>query len=119
MSRLPGDRPERERNFHGTRGEHVFPHPEQYEPRRSSWSAWERRYAAHLDRHQELLRNPEPQDGDSQTVLDLFAHIACLEQIIAKEKLLITALRQRAAEHPDADERDLDELRRVLKGDVS
>lgn len=114
MTRLPGDRPERSRNFHGSRGEHLFPHPKTY-ARRSDWTAWDRRYAAHLDRHQELIDNPEPEDGDSQVILDLFAHIATLQAIIEKEKLLITALRQRAAQHPEADELELPELRARLK----
>lgn len=103
MSALSGDRHERERNFHGTRGEHLFPHPSQYEPRSSRWNSWEKRYAAHLDRHKELARNPEPMEGDSEAVTTLFGHIAELEQIIAKEKLLIRALREREAAYPEAD----------------
>lgn len=107
MSALPGDQPDRQRNFHGTRGEHLFPHPSSYEPRRSAWSAWERRYAAHLDRHKELAENPEPMDGDGETVKALFAHIEHLRAIIKKEQQLVVALRQRAAEHPEADELEL------------
>jgi hypothetical protein len=106
MSKLPGDRPDRQRNFHGKRGEHLFPHPSSYEPRRSLWTAWDRRYAAHLDRHQELAANPEPMDGDPQVVTDLFRHIEMLEQIVAKEKLLIIALRQKAAMGADVDDKD-------------
>lgn len=101
MSVLPGDRPDRQRNFHGTRGEHLFPHPEQYETRRSRWNAWEKRYADHLDRHRELSTNPEPMDGDPEAVTSLFQHIEVLEQIIAKEKKLIIALRERAARAPE------------------
>lgn len=115
MTRLPGDRPERTRNFHGSKGEHLFPHPSSYEPRRSAWTAWDRRYAAHLDRHKELAVNPEPMEGDSQVITDLFAHIETLEAIIAKEKLLITALRQRAAEHPEADDLEMPDLRRAIR----
>lgn len=115
MTQLPGDRPERSRNFHGPKGEHLFPHPKTY-ARKSDWTAWDRRYAAHLDRHQELIDNPEPMEGDPQVVADLFAHIEHLKKIIDKEKLLITALRQRAAEHPEADEMDLSGLRQVLRG---
>lgn len=114
MTRLPGDKPERTRNFHGTKGEHLFPHPGTY-ARKSDWTAWDRRYAAHLDRHRELIDNPEPQDDDPQIILDLFAHIEHLEKIVAKEKLLITALRQRAAQHPEADELEMPELRARLK----
>lgn len=115
MGTLPGDRPDRQRNFHDQRGRHLFPHPDTYEPRRSRWSAWEKRYAAHLDRHRELSTNPEPMDGDSETVAALFEHIGVLEQIIAKEKKLIIALRQRAAEHPEADEADLPGLRSAIQ----
>jgi hypothetical protein len=106
MSKLPGDRPDRQRNFHDKDGTHLFPHPSSYEPRRSLWSAWERRYAAHLDRHQELAANPEPMDGDPQVVTDLFRHIEMLEQIVAKEKKLIIALRQKAAMGADVDDKD-------------
>lgn len=107
MTKLPGDRPERQRNFHGTKGEHLFPHPETYELRKAYWTAWDRRYAAHLDTHRELLKNPEPVDGDSPKVHALFEHIAHLEKIIAKEKLLIIALREMAARvaHDELNER--------------
>lgn len=115
MGTLPGDRPDPQRNFHDSGGQHRFPHPDTYEPRRSRWSTWEKRYAAHLDRHRELSTNPEPMDGDSETVAALFEHIGVLEQIIAKEKKLIIALRQRAAEHPEADEADLPGLRSAIQ----
>lgn len=101
MTRLPGDKPDRQRNFHGARGEHLFPHPETYEPRRSRWNAWEKRYAAHLDAHRQQATDPSPLPGDGEAVLALFAHIERQEKIIAKEKLLIVALRQRAAQAPD------------------
>lgn len=115
MGTLPGDRPDRQRNFHDQRGRHLFPHPETYESRSSRWNAWEKRYAAHLDRHQELIRNPEPMEGDLPAVASLFEHIAVLEQIIAKEKQMIIALRERAAEHPEADEADLPGLRSAIQ----
>lgn len=118
MTHLPGDRPERSRNFHGSKGEHLFPHPSVYEPRRSAWTAWDRRYAAHLDRHQELIDNPEPEPGDSQVITDLFAHIECLEQTVKKEKQLIRALRQRAAVYPEADDADLGLLPRRIRQDI-
>lgn len=107
MTRLPGDRPERQRNFHGTRGEHLFPHPETYEPRRSAWTAWERRYAAHLDEHQRQATDPSPLPGDGPKIHALFEHIAHLEQIISKEKQLIVALREMAARvaHDELNER--------------
>lgn len=108
MTEIPGERKaELRRNFHGSKGEHLFPHPEQYKTRRSRWTAWERAYAAHLDRHRELIENPEPQPGDSKLILDLFAHIEHLKKIIEKEKLLITALRQKAARDGEGDDRDV------------
>lgn len=120
MSAIPGERPrEFRRNFHGPKGEHLFPHPETYEPRRSRWTTWDKAYAAHLDRHRELATNPEPQPGDPQVVLDLFAHIEHLRAIIEKEKQLILGLRQRAAEHPEADELELEGLRKAIRGEGS
>lgn len=103
MTKLPGDKPDRQRNFHGTRGEHMFPHPDQYEPRRSRWSAWEKRYAAHLDRHRDLVSSPEPVDGDPEVVTSLFRHIELLRSIIDKEKLLILALREKVAAGGEVD----------------
>lgn len=116
MSSLPGDRPERERNFHLKDGTHAFPHPSTYEPRRSLWSASERRYAAHLDRHAELAKNPEPMDGDPQVVTDLFAHIEHLKLIIEKEKLLIIALRQKQAAGAEPDDKDVKAVRMITRG---
>lgn len=118
MTQLPGDRPERQRNFHGADGRHLFPHPRTYEPRKAAWTAWDRRYAAHLDRHKELVQNPEPMPGDAPAVIALFEHIAHLELIIAKEKQLITALRQRAALYPEADELEMPELRAAIRKGV-
>lgn len=115
MTKLPGDKPERQRNFHDQRGLHIFPHPETYEPRRSAWTAWEKRYAAHLDRHKELAENPEPMDGDPKVVTDLFSHIALLEKIIRKEKQLIIALRQRAAQGAEPDPLMEQDIRRTLR----
>lgn len=115
MTHLPGDRRVRGQLFHDSRGRHAYPHPETYEPRRSMWTTWERRYAAHLDRHKELIENPEPEPGDSQVITDLFAHIRHLEKIIDKEKQLIRALRERAASHPEADEADLGALHRRIR----
>lgn len=115
MSKLPEDRPERQRNFHGTKGEHLFPHPEQYEPRKSAWTAWERRYAAHLDRHMELASNPEEMIGDHPAVTALFNHIRHLELIIEKEKQLIIALREKAAAGADPDEKDITAIRQIVR----
>lgn len=119
MSNIPGERAiEHRRNFHGADGKHLFPHPETY-ARRSEWTRWDKAYAAHLDRHKELLDNPEPQDGDPQIVLDLFAHIETLRRIITKEQRLIHVLRERAAQYPEADAMDLPELRKRIKGEGS
>jgi hypothetical protein len=116
MSEIPGERrAELRRNFHGTRGEHLFPHPATY-ARRSDWTAWERRYAAHLNRHKELTDSPEPQPGDPQVVTDLFAHIAILEQVIAKEKKLIAAFREQAAAGGEPDEKDARAVRIITRG---
>lgn len=54
-------------------------------------------------------------DGDPEAVTSLFQHIGVLEPTIAKEKKLIIALRQRAAEHPEADEADLPGLRSAIQ----
>lgn len=105
MTKLSGDKPEPLRDFHGARGEHLYSHPETYEPRRSAWTHWERRYAAHLDRHKELATNPEPMDSDHKAVVSLFRHIELLESIIAKEKLLIIAVREKLAAGGDVDEK--------------
>lgn len=117
MSRLPGDRPERERNFHDKDGVHQFPHPSTYEPRKSLWTASERRYAAHLEEHERQATDPSPLPGDGPAVTAIFEHIECLRSIVEKEKQLIVALRQKAAQYPEADGRD-DELtvRRMLRG---
>ena len=64
---------------------------------------WERRYAAHLDRHRELVKNPEPVDGDPEVVLTLFRHIELLKSVIDKEKLLILALREKIAAGGEVD----------------
>jgi hypothetical protein len=118
MSILPGDRPDRQKNFHGKDGRHLFPHPAQYESRRSCWTAWERRYAAHLDRHKELTSNPEPMDGDPQVVADLFAHIEHLKLIVEKEKQLITAIRQKVAAGAEVDDQDEKAIRIITRGGV-
>lgn len=115
MSSLPGDRPERQRNFHDKDGTHLFPHPESYEPRTSRWNTWEKRYAAHLDRHQELARNPEPMEGDPDMVGALFAHIGHLEQIIAKEKQLIITLRLKLAAGAPLDEVDVRSIKVITR----
>lgn len=109
MTKLPGDRPDRHRNFHGAGGEHLFPHPSEYMAR-SQWSAWDRRYAAHLDRHKELATNPEPVDGDPEAVVSLFRHIELLKSIIAKEKLLILAVREKIAAGGEIDEKSITRL---------
>jgi hypothetical protein len=107
MGQIPGERPrEFRRNFHGPKGEHLFPHPETY-ARKSDWTGWDRAYAAHLDRHRELVTNPERMDGDSDAVRALFDHIECLTETIAKEKLLIVALRQRDARGAEGDDKEL------------
>lgn len=105
MTRLPGDRPEKQRNFHGTKGEHLFPHPEHYAPR-SQWTAWDRRYAAHLDEHRKQATDPSPLPADGPAVTALFEHIASLEAIVAKEKQLIVALRLKAAQASEHDDKE-------------
>lgn len=112
MSRIEGMKDRK--NFHDSKGQHLFPHPETY-ARRSEWTTWDREYAKHLDRHRELISNPEPMKGDPQVVADLFAHIEHLKAIIKKEQQLITALRQRAAAGGDGDDRETHEVQRVLK----
>lgn len=116
MGVIPGERkPELRVQFHDKDGNHRYPHPKTYEPRRSLWSGAERRYAAHLDRHAELAANPEPMDGDPEVVVSLFAHIEVLKSIIDKEKMLITALRQKAAAGTEPDDKELDEIRHMLR----
>ena len=120
MSEIPGEhRLEHRRNFHGTRGEHLFPHPATYEPRKSQWTGWERAYAKHLDRHKELAANPEPQKGDPQVVTDLFAHIEHLKQIIGKEQQLIIAIRQKYAAGAEVDEKDERVINQITRGEGS
>lgn len=113
MTKLPGDRPERERDFHGRDGRHQHPHPSSYEPRKGSWTAWEKRYAAHLDEHERQATDPSPLPGDGPAVTAVFEHMEGLRKIIEKEKLLIVALRQKAAQHPEAD--GLDDERMVRR----
>ena len=115
MGVLPGDRPDRQRNFHGKDGTHLFPHPEQYETRRSAWTAWDRRYAAHLDRHKELATNPERMEGDHPSVLALLDHIDHLKLIIEKEKQLVIALRQKLAAGADLDDKDVSAVKMIVR----
>jgi hypothetical protein len=102
------------KNFHDSRGHHLFPHPETY-ARRSDWTTWDREYAKHLDRHRELIANPEPVKGDPEAVVALFAHIEHLRAIIKKEQQLILALRQRAAAGVEGDDLETREIRRALR----
>lgn len=103
MSKLPGEKPGESRTWHNPDGTHRYPHPSTYFDRKSQWSAAERRYAAHLDRHEELKTNPEPMDGDPEVVVSLFRHIELLKTIIAKEKLLIHAVREKIAAGGEVD----------------
>jgi len=115
MSRIPGERtPETRRPFHDKNGGHPHADPATY-ARRSEMSGWERAYARHLERHRELAVNPEPMEGDPQVVTDLFAHIEILRAIIEKEKLLITAIRQKAEQPGEGDDKDQETIRRVLR----
>ena len=102
------------RNFHDARGGHMFPHPRTF-ARKSDWTAWDRAYAAHLDRHRELAENPEPMDGDLPVVASLFAHIEHLKAIIRKEQQLIVAIRQKAAEGLEIDDKDARTIRRLVE----
>lgn len=115
VTRLPGDKPDRQKNFHGADGRHLFPHPGSYHVRKAEWTAWDRRYAAHLDRHKELIENPEPVEGDHPAVVALFEHIASLEQTISKEKRLIIAIRQKAAQDREVDEVELRQVQKILR----
>lgn len=97
--------------WHDPDGRHRHPHPSSYEPRRSRWTSVEKAYAAHLDWHEKQATDPDPLPDDGPAVQALFEHIENLQKIIAKERVLIVALRQRAAQAPD-DMRETD--RRVL-----
>lgn len=99
MSKAPG-RPDRA-FWHDPDGRHRHPHPSSYEPRRSRWTAVEKAYAAHLDWHEKQATDPDPLPGDGPAVQALFEHIENLKKIIAKEKLLVVVLRQRAAQNPE------------------
>lgn len=109
MTRLSGEEP---RQWHDAQGRHTQPHPESYETRRSYWSSRERAYARHLDKHRKQATDPSPLPGDSRVIGRLFDHIEMLQKIIEKEKLLIVALRQRAAKAPEADDKDVAEALR-------
>jgi hypothetical protein len=116
MGELPGEaRLDHNRKFHDKDGNHRFPHPSTYEPRRSGWNTWERRYAAHLDRHAELAVNPEPMDGDPQVVTALFDHIEHLLLIVEKEKKLILALREKQAAGAEPDDKDIKAIRTIIR----
>lgn len=112
MGDIPGMK--NRKNFHDSKGEHLFPHPETY-ARRSEWTAWDRAYADHLDRHRELIANPEPMEGDPEAVQTLFLHIEHLRSIIKKEQQLIHTLRLRAARPGGVDDRDTEEIRRLVR----
>jgi hypothetical protein len=120
MGVIPGERkPELRRNqFHAKDGTHLYPHPNTYEPRRSLWSAAERRYAAHLDRHAELATNPERMEGDHPAVTALFDHIDHLLLIVEKERKLILGLREKAAAGAEPDEKDVKAIRMITRGGV-
>lgn len=114
MSKIPGQRDHA--FWHDPDGHHRHPHPSSYESRRSRWSALEKAYAAHLDFHEKQATDPDPIEGDGPAVQALFAHLEHLAKIMAKEKLLIVALRQKAAQDPEgmraADRRVLIMLKR-------
>lgn len=115
MTRLPEDKPERERSFHDRMGNHVHPHPRTYTNRKADWSAWERRYAAHLDRHLELVENPERMEGDHPAVLALFDHVEHMRKIIEKELLLIRALREKFAAGGELDDKDTRAVKMIVR----
>lgn len=102
MSKLPGHH--NPAHWHDARGGHRMPDPRLFGAGypKPHWDSDDRAYVRHLERHEELAENPEPMDGDPREVSMLFEHIRTLEATIAKEKLLITALRQKAAQaQPD------------------
>ena len=101
--------------WHNADGSHRHPHPSTYQPSKSYWTGVERRYAAHLDRHQELVDNPEPMKGDPEAVTALFNHIEHLKLIIEKEKQLITAIRQKMAAGAELDDKDEKAIKLIVR----
>lgn len=112
MARLTGGEP---RHWHDRTGRHRMADPRPF-AKTHGLDPDEKRYATHLDRHDELNAFPERQENDGPAVLALFDHIEHMESIIAKERLLIVALRQQASRTPD-DERAAEDDRviRTLK----
>lgn len=100
MSRITGKEP---RHWHGPRGEHRMVDPRKLELKRCYLDPDQRRYIEHLEAHEEQARDPQPRPDDGPAVRALFEHIECLETTVAKEKLLIIALRQKAAQAPEPD----------------
>lgn len=100
MSRITGREP---RHWHDARGGHRMPDaPRELKP--GYLSVDERRYRAHLEEHAQRADSPEPQPDDPTAVALLFEHIASLQATIEKERQLITALRQKAAQAPEEEE---------------
>lgn len=93
-------------HWHDARGGHRMPDPRSFGAGypKPHWDSDDRAYVKHLERHAELAEHPEPMKGDPQAVTALFEHIAALEKIITKEKKLIIALRQKAAQAQEQDE---------------
>lgn len=109
MSRITGAE---RKHWHDRNGRHRMPDPRPF-AKTHGLDPDEKLYANHLDEHDRLNAFPEPQPGDGPAVLALFGHIEHLLKIVAKERLLIIALRQKDAETPD-DERAV-EHERVLR----
>ena len=100
MSKLTGGEP---RHWHDSRGRHKMADPQEFlrETNRVYWSRDEREYADHLEEHRGLSQEPEPRPDDGPQVTALFEHIESLEAIVAKERQLIIALRQKAQQAPE------------------
>lgn len=103
MSRIRGDEP---RWWHAPSGAHQMPDPRKHELHERYWDKDDRAYAEHLREHERLADRPERQEGDPAPVQALFDHIESLQKVIDKERQLITALRLKAAQGAETDERE-------------
>jgi hypothetical protein len=78
-----------------------MPDPRAFEVKACYLARDEGAYQAHLEEHERLAGEPEPQPDDGPAIVSLFEHIELLEQTIRKERQLIIALRQKAAQAPE------------------
>jgi hypothetical protein len=100
MSRITGNEP---KHWHDPKGRHRMSDPRDVYSGAAArhHDRDEQLYARHLEVHEILATDPEPLRGDPPAVAALFAHIESLEAVIAKEKQLVIALRQQAAQAPE------------------